>query len=282
MTFAARCRGLFEFAAISLRQLEEESLGFVLSEQFCELLSRVSHVASDPTSALYSEYGRILQHAYPEGNSTHAKELFSRYRQVVGALVLLRQPLGTQALADLLGVSSQHVRAVLRPLSSVIAVPSSDDDEHPISFYHASFPEFLLPVSTDQEDSTRLRYHIHAAEHEAILADRCLDIMNSTLVYNICRISNLFTYNEKIPGITDKLNIHVPGHLRYAALRWAEHLEPSGHSARVQMHLHDWCEGKMMFYLELMSLLGQCDVILPLLAHAIVWAQVRTLFLPLY
>jgi hypothetical protein len=164
-------------------------------------------------------------------------------------------------------------------LSSVIAVPSSNDDEHPISFYHASFPEFLLPVSTDREDLTRLRYHIHAAEHEVLLADRCLDIMNCRLVYDICGLSNLFTYNKQIPDVTAKLNMHVPGHLRYAALHWAEHLALGGHSARVQMHLHSWCEGKMMFYLELMSLLGRCDVILPLLDHAIVWAQVWALFI---
>src|SRR3984885_3742075 len=90
IAFVARCKGLFEVAAILLRRFEEESSGFVLSKQFGELISANNPVASDPNSALYVEYNRILQRAYPQCTSHKTRESFLRYHQVVGMLVLLR------------------------------------------------------------------------------------------------------------------------------------------------------------------------------------------------
>jgi len=269
--FVARCKGLFELAAILLRQFEDESSGRVLSEEFSELVNETYYIASDSNPALHAEYRRILQRAYPQDTSRKGKETMLRYQRVVGTLVLLQQPLGTRALADLLGISTEQVRAVLRPLSSVVAVP--DPDDHPISFYHASFPEFLLPPSASQEDSTHSPHHIHVPECETLLAQRCLDIMNSMLVYNICKLSDLFMRNEEIPDLSENLDTHAPAHLRYTALHWAKHLASSGDPARVSSLLHDWCQNKMIFYLELMSLLDRCDAIVPLLNYAIEWAQ---------
>jgi hypothetical protein len=46
-------------------------------------------------------------------------------------------------------------------------------------------------------------------------------------------------------------------------------LAPSEPSAQIQNLLQHWCEDMMMFYLELISLLGRCDVVVPLLDYAI-------------
>jgi len=263
---ATRCEGLFELAAIYCRELEEGFPGFTLSEKLGKLLAKVNYVASHPNSALYAEYYHILQRAYPE--DTSPEESFSRYRQVAGALVHLREPLGIQTLSNLLGLELEQTQAALGPLSSVVAVPDSDDT--PISFYHASFPEFLIPLSASRDDPNYSPYHIHALKHDLSLTDQCLSIMNSMLVRNICDLSNLFMLNKEIPNLSQRLDAHVPAHLRYAVLHWAWHLAPSD-CTRVDK-LHDWCQGKMMFYLELMSLLGRCDAVLPLLDHAIGWA----------
>jgi len=212
------------------------------------------------------------------GNSKEAREGLRRYHLVVGSLVLLREPLAAAALAGLLSMTEDDVRATLMPLGSVILVP----DSGPISFYHASFHDFLLPFSggeeqpNDEGSSARLRYHIVILEREAHLAGQCLEIMNVTLAYNICGLSELFVLNKNIDDLPRKLNIHVLDHLRYAVLHWAEHLAPSEHLARLRSLLYHWCEEKMIFYLELMSLLGWCDAIIPLLDYAIGWAQVRS------
>jgi len=278
--FVARCSGLFEVASILLRRLERGyEYGLPASEQFTSLLTEASCVASDPDAALYSEYRRIIDRAYPVGNSKEAREGLRRYHLVVGSLVLLRKPLAAATLADLLGMSVNGVRATLMPLGSVILVP----DSSPISFYHASFHDFLLPSSGGQEQpsdegsSARLQYRIVIQEREAHLAGQCLEIMNVTLAYNICGLSELFVFNEDIDYLDEKLNTHVHNHLRYAVLHWAEHLAQGGHLAQLQSLLCHWCEEKIIFYLELMSLLGQCDAILPLLDYAIGWAQVRAL-----
>jgi hypothetical protein len=202
-----------------------------------------------------------------------------RYHLIVGSLVLLRKPLAAATLAGLLGMSEDGVRATLMPLGSVILVP----DSGPISFYHASFHDFLLASPGGQEQpsdegsSARLRCRIVIQEREAHLAGQCLEIMNVTLAYNICGLSELFVLNKNLDDLPRKLNIHVLDHLRYAILHWAEHLAQSGDLAQLRRLLCHWCEEKMIFYLELMSLLGRCDAILPLLDHAIGWAQARSL-----
>ena len=273
--FVVRCNGLFEVASILLRRLERGyACGLLASKQFKTILMEAESVVPDPDAALYSEYWRILNRAYPVGNSKEAQEGLQRYHLVVGSLVLLREPLAAETLADLLSMTEDDVRATLMPLGSVILVPESG----PISFYHASFHDFLLPSSGGQEQpsdegsSARLRYRLVIQEREAHLAGQCLEIMNVMLAYNICRLSN-----EDIHDLDEKLNCHVHNHLRYAVLHWAEHLVQGRHLAQLRSLLSYWCEEKMIFYLELTSLLGQCDAILPLLDHAIGWAQVHSL-----
>ena len=196
--------------------------------------------------------------------------------------MLLREPLAAAALAGLLSMTEDDVRATLMPLGSVILVP----DSGPISFYHASFHDFLLPFSggeeqpNDEGSSARLRYHIVILEREAHLAGQCLEMMNVTLAYNICGLSKLFVLNKNIHDLDEKLNTHVHNHLRYAVLHWAEHLAQGGHPAQLRGLFCHWCEEKMIFYLELMSLLARCDVIVPLLNYAIGWAQVCSLVQP--
>lgn len=270
---ATRCGGSFEVAAIQLRWLQENcDSGLLLSELLTTLLSETYPAASDPESSLYSEYIRILERAYPRANI----RALGRYRLVIGTLVLLRQPLGVHPLAKLLGIGDGEVRAILKPLSSVIAVPRSDFD--PISLYHASLQEFLLPSPTPHNLAPHLEYHIPVKDQETHLASRCLDTMNAELIRNICRFPDLFVPNKCLVGLSKKLETYAPHHLRYAVLHWAAHLTTSGHSAQLQSLLHRWCEEKIIFYLELMSLLDRCNAVLSLLDDAIKWAQV---YLPL-
>ena len=274
--FVARCSGLFELASILLRSLERGyQYGLLASERFKRLLTEADGIASDPDSALYSEYCRILERAYPVGSSQEAQEGLQRYQMVVGSLVLLREPMTAAALADLLGMTEDDVWATLMPLGSVIWVPECGS----ISLYHASFHEFLVPSSGGQqrlsgeESPTRLRYRIVIQEQESHLASRCLEIMNAELVYNICHVRDLFVLNYKMfpPPFS---TIYAQDPLPYVVLHWAEHLARSGDSAQLQDLLRCWCEEKMLFYLEFMSLLDRSDAISFLLNNAIEWAEV--------
>ena len=68
------------------------------------------------------------------------EELYSCFRTVVGAVLLLFNPLSVEALSDLLGVPG--VSTTLRPLHSVLLVPASGAT--PICIFHKSFPDFLM------------------------------------------------------------------------------------------------------------------------------------------
>lgn len=212
-----------------------------------------------------------MQRAYPiaTGRSGKTKE---DYRVYVGTLMSLRVSLGIRALAGLLGVDPANVRKAIGGLSSVLSI--SDSDVALVTPYHTSFREFLLSLSSDPESPLSM-YIIPALDRETNLALRCLDIMNSpALCFNICRVPNPFVKNDSIEDLAQRLDEYVPSHLQYASLYWAEHLVEIPYSDELHAYLRIWCETKMMFYLELLSLLGRCDVALPLLDDAISWLKV--------
>jgi hypothetical protein len=67
------------------------------------------------------------------------------FRQIVGSMVLLANPLSTLSLANLLHIKEEDVNDQLRYLHSVLKVPP--DPNAPIHLLHLSFREFLLKKS---------------------------------------------------------------------------------------------------------------------------------------
>jgi hypothetical protein len=78
---------------------------------------------------------------------------------VVGAVVLVFNPLSATALSDLLGISD--VSTTLRSLHSLLIIPTNELDPTPIHALHKSFPDFL----TDPGRCTDQRFFIDPSIH---------------------------------------------------------------------------------------------------------------------
>jgi hypothetical protein len=76
------------------------------------------------------------------GRQKNNEPLYRRLRAVVGAIILLRNPLGCQALATLLDMSIPNVFAVTHRLTAVLVIPDNLAD--PIRVFHPSFADFVL------------------------------------------------------------------------------------------------------------------------------------------
>ena len=195
---AVRASGLFIWASTVAKFLQEqinrlgtECLNDVLDMVTAEDLSDINH--------LYS----LILHQTHRGKWNDGWE-HEKFRRIVGAIVVLREPLKLHDLHLLLDIrqsaSDAPVNMVkfIRLLRTVLVAGADVVDDGTVPRLHKSFYEFII----SQEAPSQLRIDPNISEME--LASRCL-----------YRLSFAHT------NIADP---HLPGHLRYAFRFWSSHL----------------------------------------------------------
>jgi hypothetical protein len=126
-----------------------------------------------------------------------------RFERIVGAIILLFEPLSALHLAGLLNIRLDEVSLQVNLLRSVLQVPS---DELPIRLLHLSFRDFLS-VSTTRAETA---FWVDKRKRHLSLADQCLERMGETsgLRQDICGLDS--------PGVLAKevdpevLNKRIP------------------------------------------------------------------------
>lgn len=128
-------------------------------------------------------YLDVLKKATKAEDGSVDEGLVSRVKKVIGALVLLQQPLTPSALSVLLEDERDYVARDIQYLSAVLSLP--DDVTQPPTIFHPSFADFALLRCTDS------KFKIDAPEFHGYLALRCLLLMNERyLRRDICGIRN--------------------------------------------------------------------------------------------
>jgi hypothetical protein len=167
---------------------------------------------------------------------------------ILGALILLANPLPAQALAGLLDIKQYRVNHWLRNLHAVVSVPG--DGVGPVRLLHKSFSDFLL----DEGNSTLDNFRVDEAESHSILASRCIRIMESDrgLKHDMCAINlpgKLITQIE-----TALIDRHISLELKYACLFWVYHLQRSGQPISDEHKAHAFFRVHYLHWLEALSL----------------------------
>jgi hypothetical protein len=134
---------------------------------------------------------------------------------VVGAVLLVFNPLSVRALSDLLGVS--NISTTLRSLHSLLLVP--DGPEDPIHTFHKSFPDFL----TDHKRCKDNRFYVEPTIHHAQILLSCLNLMKERLKRNICNLDD-YAVLSNVKDLSIRQKDHIGGTLEYACQFWTEHL----------------------------------------------------------
>jgi len=177
------------------------------------------------------------------------------FQCVVGTIVVAATPLTTEELIGLL-INSQDppldksmIEHILKRIEMVtsartVAAPT-------IRFSHQSFPQFLLePRSRSQF------YAIDLAQSKSYMALRCLDIMNTSLTFNIGGLSTYYQDNSK-----RRSGSLVPSYPRatpslcYVVLSFSAHLVHNPPSSDLLAALLIFFEKHLLHWLELMSYL---------------------------
>ena len=231
--FIQTCRQLPVLAEIRIREVRILARSLTFQRAF-HCVKEDAAMSKD----LNDDYLRILQRAY-SGAPSH---VVSTYREVVGTVIVVHEPLSARTISEILGTSEGDVIAVLDPIGSIISAPASGDD--PVHFYHATAKEFLGgPPQGDEND----REFFFNDTTGVFLALPLLKILNHNLKRNMANSADSIPLGEgrQIDFRT------IPKHIMYAAQHWSKHLDLSSASEELWGELRLFLTTKLLFLLEL-------------------------------
>ena len=199
-------------------------------------------------------YTQILELAF-DGTDPGEQELYSRFRNVVGAVLLVFHPLSRKAFSDLLRNcgSPSHISATLRFLHSLLNVPDGEDE--PIRVFHKSFPDFL----TDRTRCKSDRFFVDPVVHHEEILFSCLDLMEKCLKKNICNLDDYVVLSE-VEDLSTRKEMHIGSSLVYACRFWTRHLASipgDGPGAkRIQEVVDAFFAKRLLCWIEVLSIVG--------------------------
>jgi len=232
--------GLFIFASTMISYvLEVDSVtGRKTRLQKASSAVGQSAVAMAPLDAMY-EF--VLTRASSTAK-VEAEELEAT-RSNLACILAARAPLSISALAELLEQEADVLRDSLRRLHATVYVPN-EDDEPGLQTLHASFGDYLL-----QRASSNLRISMELGEE--ILARGCLGLMDKRLHFNVSQSRSSYEPNPSSrPG-------SITLSLEYACVHWVYHISGLPETTKLDQEVEAVIRPKFLFWLEVMSVLGQ-------------------------
>jgi hypothetical protein len=199
-------------------------------------------------------YIRVLKEAFRNAYANN-NQLYTRFRSVVGTVLLVFNPLSVNGLSELLKKfhPSSGVPSIMRSLHSVLLVPDNKDD--PIHVFHKSFPDFI----TDPERCEDERFFINPSVHHQEILLSCLGLMEK-LKRNICGLDDYTPLGEAEDLLT-RQKTHIGDALGYACCFWTRHLVEIPISdqdvvGEVWKAIDKFFTRHFLFWIEVLSLIG--------------------------
>jgi len=207
-----KAAGLFIYASTVVKIVA--SRNHTPTEQLDRIISLPQSTAHEGRSGIDLLYARVLEQV-ADDMGVDAEEVHSRFKTVVGAVLLVVNPLSARALSDLLRVPS--ISTTLYSLHSLLLIPESTED--PVRAFHKSFPDFLMdPVRCKDE-----WFFVEPTVHHAEILLLCLNLMRERLKKNICNLDNHVVLSE-VKDLSALCKDHIGDALEYACCFWTKHL----------------------------------------------------------
>ena len=209
-------------------------------------------------------YMSILQEAFGDDDPEDDPIV----RSVLGAMILVANPLSPSTIATLLGISIDNV--FLR-LSSVHSLLILQGVSYPVQPFHKSFHDFILSSTR----CTSERFHISPPSHHPEVLVGCFKLMNQTLEKNMCKLPDAVA-NSEVEDLSKRTEQYLDPALQYACKSWYKHLidEHTIHTPAITSALHCLLEKKFLFWLEVLSVLGAAREAVEALEVAARWLKV--------
>ena len=253
-TLCAKAAGFFIYASTVVKYVASKD--HQPTERLIDIVSLPQSTIEEGRSGIDQLYTEVLQQAFFNIRADDGK-FYSRFRSVVGAVLLVSNPLPVTALSNLLGTSD--ISTTLRSLHSLLIIPANKLDPMPIHALHKSFPDFL----TDPKRCTDQRFFIDPPTHHREILLSCLKVMKKMLKRNICQLEEYALLSE-VQDLPTQRTTYIEDSLKYACCFWAGHLVKSASSdpgvEEVHKAINEFFTTCFLFWIEVLSLLGRLDM----------------------
>ena len=243
-----KAAGFFIYASTVVKYVASQS--HIPTEQL-ELVISLPQSTAQEGKGIDPLYTQILEQAVYGVHTSDREKIYSRFRTVVGAVLLVFNPLPRKAFSELLRVSNIYLRTALNPLHSLLLVPESLED--PIQSFHKSFPDFL----TDCGRCEGKWFHVDPTVYHAEIFFLCLDLMRERLKRNICNLERFVDLSE-VKDISACQKENIGAALEYACQFWSKHLlKIPGNSPcveEVQKALDGFFTTSLLYWIEVLVL----------------------------
>ena len=248
-----KAAGFFIYASTVVR--------FIMLSKNCPPTQQLHRITSLPQSTFHEGrsgidilYSQVLEQAVDDMDIDD-EEPHSHFRTVVGALLLVFNPLSVETLMDLIGVPG--ISTTLRPLHSVLLVPISK--VAPIHIFHKSFPDFLM----DPKRCINHQFFINPQIHHREILFSCFKVMKKGLKRNICNLDDYILLSE-VEDLPEHRSAYIGNALGYACRFWANHLMSIPGSSldveEVWKMIDEFFTIYLLFWIEVLSLMGNLDI----------------------
>lgn len=193
-------KGLFVYAVTALGWIDDR----VEPEERLKEIVDSNSLGGSSQRLLDKMYLQILQSVFPDAS----RPISPRVLAVIGAIVLIQDPLPLVDIAKLLGMDPQKAHGYLQLFRAVFVVPDKFDDAALVRVIHPTFADFLL-------DSTRCdkRFYIEPVKLHTDLALRC-----------IVALRNWSPGGDQNDDALDSV-APAPAYVRYACRHLSTHLQ---------------------------------------------------------
>jgi len=261
-----RADGLFEWARLACEWIRPGIAGETNKERFDDLMAGTSREGEILLDKIYL--------AVLESAVGRRQKSLARFRSLMRQILYMLEPLPMGALHAMRMYFPHEedrfeVALILDYMGSLLS--GITDHKMPIRLLHSSFHDFL----TDQSRSGD--YFVGEWGIQADLAVASLCVLHGGLCFNICGLESSFLLNSDVPGLAERVKTMIPSHLSYSSLFWAKHLEATKFDPRLAGHMKDILGNeRILFWFEVLSLLGVFGNAVYALSSAARWCQVST------
>src|ERR1700734_1059451 len=252
--------GLFQWASTACRAIKDGEGGVWPTElltRFCSL-----------TRGLDGLYSEVLSRSFNPNDAI----AMSRFKSIMGRILVVKEPLSVSAHSDMCCGSNdaELVRLVTQSMGSLLS--GVNQDNAPVRALHVSFFEFLA------DENRSKSYYVDASQQNRILTLSTFRVMKRELRFNICSLETSHLRNTDVPDLTTRVENTILPRLSYGCRFWAGHLIATAYDATILYELQDFLHHRLLYWLEVLSLIKNINVASGMLLSLQEWNQVSTAY----
>ena len=235
---------LFIFAFTMCRYISESDP----AERLNTILQQRRYASA---SKLEDTYKPVLNQLIQNQDPEQQNQALADFRELVGAIVLLADPLSALSLSRLLGLSLRDISIRLKRLNSVLDIPAAADA--PIRLLHLSFRDFLVDVKSNDTN----KFRIDETLTHNYLSKQCLRrlVRPGALRQDLLGLGKPGTRRDGTSQ--QQVAMCIPEDIAYACCHWVWHLTESEEEIHNEGHVHQFLEAHFLHWLEALSWLGR-------------------------